>query len=163
MTFQNYKIRKSKIEDMVDVMKAHKLSIQQICSKDYKAEQIAHWSNFQYSPEIFANAVNNEFHYVIEVDGKVEGFCHAAAYEKGEGEIKGLYFSPKATGRGTAKEIFDIALNYLKEHKCTHISISSSKTAKGFYEKMGFTTLGKNTINIRGQEIECYQMERFLV
>lgn len=157
-----YQIRKSQINDIHDIMKAHKISIQEICSKDYNPEQIAKWSDFNYSPEIWANSVNNEFHYVVEVNGTIEGFCHSAAYENGEGEIKGLYFTPKVAGLGIGREAFEIALNHLRERQCSRIYITATKTAKGFYEKMGFRAIESKLFHIRGIDVECYQMERFL-
>ena len=62
-----YVIRKAKLDDMKSVMRAHKLSIEEICSKDYTSEQIAKWADVNYSNDVWQKSVLEEIHYVIEV------------------------------------------------------------------------------------------------
>lgn len=158
----NYAIRKSRIADMADVMKAHKLSIEQVCAKDYSSEQVSKWANINYSEDIWKKSVTEELHYVIEINNKIEGFCHSAVHQNGEGEIKGLYFTKLAVGKGIGKEAFNLAMNHLIERKCPRVFITATKTAKGFYEKMGFTVTEPSNISIRGITLECYNMEKLI-
>ena len=46
-------IRKAKLDDMKSVMRAHTLSIEEICSKDYTSEQIAKWADVNYSNDVW--------------------------------------------------------------------------------------------------------------
>ncbi len=158
----NYTIRKTQINDMTEVMRAHKLSIEKICSNDYTSEQISRWADLNYSDEICKMSVTEELHYVVEINNKIEGFCHSAIYPNGEGEIKGLYFTKQAAGNGIGKEVFNLSMKHFLEKKCSRIFITATKTAKGFYEKMGFTVTEPSLISIRGITLECYTMEKIL-
>jgi hypothetical protein len=48
-----YVIRKAKLDDMKSVMRAHILSIEEICSKDYTSEQVAKWADVNYSNDVW--------------------------------------------------------------------------------------------------------------
>lgn len=138
---------------MQAVMRAHRESIQKICSKDYSREQIE-----KYSKDIWERSVLNDHHYVVEVDGKVEGMCHAHLSDKGVGMILGLYFTPKIKGQGIAKIAINQAIKYLKNQNVSEIKLTSSLTAKGFYERMGFVVIRQKVTSIRGVEIESFEM-----
>lgn len=156
------KIRKSTIEDMSAVMDAHRRSSLELCSKDYSNEQVSLWSDVKYNSEIWENSVNNEYHLVVEKDGKVEGLCHAKVDDKGNGHIVGLYFTPVIEGKGLGRKAFEMAIQYLKDKGAPKISIIGTITAKGFYEKMGFNVVSKSQIAVRGTVLDCFEMEMCL-
>ena len=158
----NYKIRKSKIADMRSVEDAHRRSILEICSKDYTADQIEKFSGVKYTSDIWDNSINNEYHIVVEVDGKIEGMCHAKLREDGDGEIVGLYFSKVISGQGIGREVVEMAFKYLEQFRLKKIVLTGTVTAKHFYKKMGFVEKVEKKINIRGAEITCYSMEKSL-
>ncbi len=155
-------IRKSIIQDMEAVMDAHHRSIVELCSKDYNEEQIRCWSSVKYSDEIWRNSIENEYHLAIEKNGKIEGFCHSCVHKDGIGEIKGLYFTKEISGQGYGRKAFEKSLSFFKENECKKIIITGTKTAKPFYEKMGFSCMDKKVLNIRGAELICYSMEMYL-
>ena len=155
-----YLIRKSVLEDMKRVEAAHRESILKICSKDYSPEQIEKFSQVKYTDDIWQNSVGNEFHIVVEIEGEVEGFCHAKVREDGNGEIVGLYLTPKAQGKKIGREIVEQAFDFLKQFNPSKIVLNGTKTAKPFYEKMGFKVIEEKKSLIRGIEIESFYMEK---
>ena len=160
-----YKIRQAKIEDKVAVNEAHKRSIREVCSKDYNSEQIEKWSNVTYDDKIWENGIKNHFYYVVEVNGKVEGMCHALVHDDHiTGEIFGLYLTPQAIGLGAGRELVEMAMDWMKvQAPITKVVISGTKTAKPFYEKMGFKAKGGPAKEeIRGAILDCYDMELIL-
>lgn len=60
MTCPNYLIRPTKIEDKKAVNKAHVRSIREICSNDYRPEQIKAWSAVRYNDVIWKQSVEND-------------------------------------------------------------------------------------------------------
>lgn len=154
-----YLIRRARITDMRDVMRAHRTSIQEICSKDYTPEQIEKWSEVRYTDEVWETSVTHEFHYVIEVDGRIEGFCHSIVHPENIGEIKGLYFTPVVHGRGLGRELFELSMKNLRSRGCQTFFIFATRTAKGFYERMGFIEVERLEIQVRGSDLECFKME----
>jgi len=158
----DYKIRKTKIEDMKAVEDAHRRSILEICSKDYTTDQIEKFSGVKYTSDIWENSINNEYHISIDVNGCIEGMCHAKIREDGDGEIVGLYFTKEVAGKGLGREIVEMAFKHLDEFKPNKIVLTGTITAKPFYEKMGFVEVEEKKLNIRGAEITCYRMEKSL-
>ena len=160
VTMENLVIRKARLEDKEQVNQAHVRSIKEVCSRDYSPEQIEKWSSLKYSDDIWSNTVNKDCCYLIEKDSQIYGFCHAKIHNDNRGEIAGLYFTPEILGKGFGRKIFERCLAYLKQFNPEKIFIVGTKTAKGFYETMGFRTLEKKIIQIRGVDVECYHMER---
>jgi phage terminase large subunit len=64
----DYKIRKTKLEEMKFVEDAHRRSILEICSNDYTSNQIEKFAGVKYTSDIWAKSINNEFHISIEVN-----------------------------------------------------------------------------------------------
>jgi putative acetyltransferase len=156
----SYIIRKSQIEDKLDIQNAHRRSIRELCSKDYGAKEIEAWSSVIYTDDVFTNSVKNDCHIVIEINNTIEGFCHARFHEDGLGEIMGLFLTPEVSGFGAGRAAFEKAIEYLKECDVNRVVITGTRTAKGFYERMGFKAVSEEKLfDIRGEKIACYEME----
>ena len=157
---QDYLIRDATMADIKQVNTAHSKSIREICSKDYRPEQIKGWSAIVYCEDHFRRSLNEDFYKVILIDGVVEGFCHAKDHGEGLGEIMGLYLAPNAIGKGLGKKVVIMALAHLKERGASKIKLEGTKTALGFYERMGFRLKGESKCySTRGSSFECYPME----
>jgi putative acetyltransferase len=159
---KNLVIRKTKLEDMKSVEDAHRSSIQEICSRDYTEDQIESYSFVKYTLDRWENSVNNDYHIVVEVDGNVEGFCHAKMLDNGDGEVVGLYFTRKIVGQGIGRKVVENAFDYLNKYNPKKIVLTGTITAKPFYEKMGFIEIEKKKINMRGAELTCFKMDKLL-
>jgi putative acetyltransferase len=156
----NFSIRKSQIEDMLNIQDAHRRSIRELCSKDYSSKEINAWSSVIYTHDVFSNSLKNDCHLVVEINNTIEGFCHARFHQDGLGEIMGLFLTPRSTGLGAGRAAFEKAIEHLKECGVNKIVITGTRTAKGFYEKMGFrATCDEKLFDIRGEKIACYEME----
>lgn len=157
-----YKIRRGVIADMNAVMSAHKRSIQEVCSKDYTKEQTDLWSNVNYSLEIWERTITKDIFFVVEIDGTVQGMCHGRNHDNGTAEIMGLYFAPELIGQGVGREVFEKCMSELIKPNPSKVIISATKTAKGFYEAMGFKPVKEVVCNIRGADILTFDMEKTL-
>ena len=156
----NIEIRKGKVEDRLAIKDAHQRSILEICIKDYSKDVVDAWIQIPYDEDRYVKALNNDHYEVVEIENKIEGFCHANILDNGKGEIQGLYLSPVSAGKGLGQKLVNRAFDYFKKNKITHIVISGTKTAKSFYEKMGFIQYAEvKYYETRGVELECYPME----
>ncbi|MBT3982956.1 MAG: GNAT family N-acetyltransferase [Bacteriovoracaceae bacterium] len=156
----DYTIRKSKIEDKEAINKAHVLSIREVCSKDYTSEQIAGWSALVYSDDIWKKNVAHDHHLVIVVDNSIQGFCHSKLHPENLGEIMGLYLTPMMIGIGAGRKIFGESLEFLIQGGAKKIHIDATRTAKGFYQKMGFSISGVEQLHeTRGIAFEYIPMD----
>ena len=157
-----YTIRKAVIADKEAVNLAHSRSIREVCHKEYNTEQIEKWSNLTYDDERWRQSIENDFYLVIEKDKLICGFCHAKVHSDDKGEIVGLYLTPEVIGLGAGRTVFERAVNYLRHHNVKLIFIYGTKTAKGFYEAMGFVTKKEMDVSLRGTTLQAFIMEKNL-
>ncbi len=158
-------IRRAVHEDAANIINAHKRSIKELCSKDYSPEQIAAWSGFNFQENHWHKMMDKDLVWVISDDqNNIFGFGHLKFHEKSEAEIGGLYFVPEVVGQGFGKNIFLLMLDECRKRDIHSISITATKTAKAFYENVGFIQLGPQTsLKIGNQEIECFKMLQSLI
>lgn len=158
----NTLIRKAKPEDAKAIHDAHMLSIQTICSNDHSPEEIKAWGGRPFSEAQRVSAIQNQNVWVVDLDGKVEGYGHLRIYEKDNqklAHVMGLYLTKKASGRKFGQQIFRLMLDEAKLQRAEKINLESTLTSHGFYMKMGFYDSGAPmTIEIGGTPIRCIPM-----
>ncbi len=152
-------IRRAKLEDAKAIHEAHMLSIQTVCSKHHSLEEIKAWGGRPFKEDQRIEAIQKQHVWVVELDGKIEGYGHLQIYEK-EGtklaHIMGLYFTPKAVGMKFGRILFEMMSSEAKENGAIKLSLESTLTAHGFYKKMGFKDDGGMiTVEIAGTPIRC--------
>ena len=156
---QDYLIRDATMADIKQINTAHSKSIREVCSKDYRPEQIKGWSAIIYCEEHFSKSLNEGFYKVVLVNGVIEGFCHAKDHGEGLGEIMGLYLAPNAIGKGLGRKVVIMALEFLKSTGVTKVKLEGTKTALSFYKKMGFRQKGEpKYYSTRGSTFKCFPM-----
>ena len=76
--------------------------------------------------------------WVAEVDGEVAAFCYAA---KEDGSIWALFVAPRHEGRGLAKRLLGLAVDYLFDlgYDTVTLSTGSDTRADRFYAAQGWT------------------------
>jgi dipeptidase E len=159
-------IRRASLRDCEAIHHVHMASIQQICSKDYSAEEVQAWGHRDYDPKQRAADIANDAVWVVELEGKIEGFGHLRiTNQRGEaqGYLAGLYFTSKVTGHGFGKAIVEMMVEKLKNEKVKILQLESTLTAQSFYEKLGFQQKGGGcTSLVRGVPIRCLRMEKVI-
>ncbi len=130
-------VRKAIEGDEEGIHIAHMKSIKEVCSKDYTEEQINAWGGREFNFEAKNSLIKNQHVWVVELLGAVEGYG-LLFINKDQAEIGALYFTPTVLGQGLGRimvqEMKEVALSLgFKE-----IFLSSTKTSKKFYEKLGF-------------------------
>ena len=74
---------------------------------------------------------------VAELDGCVAGFAAVIA-----GELDGLFVEPDLWKRGVGKALIDAAAHEARRQGLS-LRVTANPTARGFYEKCGFTLEGE--------------------
>ena len=73
---------------------------------------------------------------VAELEGRVAGFAAVVA-----GELDGLFVEPDLWGQGVGRALADAAVHEARRRGFT-LWVIASPTARGFYEKCGFSVEG---------------------
>ena len=156
----NYLIRRAKHSDAEGIISAHITSIRDICSRDYNEKEIKAWSGRNFKPHLWCQVMDRDFVWVIEVDGKVEGFGHFAVMDAESGEVMGLYLTPVIQSQGGGRNLLNEMIKVARAQRLKRLSLYSTKTARKFYEAQGFfQSGGDTTIEMQGVPIECYPMQ----
>lgn len=159
-------IRRAKPEDARAIHEAHMLSIQTVCIGDHTADEVKGWGGRPFNEAQRILSIQNNLIWVVELDGKVEGYASIQLSEKdGQryGYIAGLYLSLVALGRGYGRQMFDLMLSAAQEYSAKKVKLESTLTAHGFYRKMGFVDAGPMiSAEIGGSQVRCIPMERIL-
>lgn len=155
-------IRKGRLEDINKVMNIHRRSIRELCAKDYNQDQIEKWSDVKYTMDIWTKTINQDCFYVYEKENDIYGFCHALLRENNCGEIIGMYFAPEIQGLGLGAKIFNLCMDYLLSQNVKKVIIHGTKTARHFYESMGFVCVEEKKSKIRGALIDSFLFEKVI-
>lgn len=87
----NYIIRKATHKDVKGIIEAHRLSIRDVCSKDYNQDQIAEWSGINFKVNRWCQTMDKYLVWVISDELKnIFGFEHLKLFKDSQTEIAGL-------------------------------------------------------------------------
>ena len=135
-------IRRLLDDEYEDVVKLIRETVHTVCTKDYTREELDAWAPENFDVRKFRTNLSPCFNIVAFEKGKLVGFL---SMER-SGYINRLYTHKDYLKKGIATALYNQAELWAKEHKITQISLDSSKTAEGFYLKMGFKESGISII-----------------
>lgn len=129
-------VRKYKNSDLKQVVSLISRDLIEANSKDYptKIDSLVRFYNEDYIRDI----MDVTSAYVAEENDDIVGVISIGSWGMEASEVKALFVCPKCHGKGIGTALMDAIKKdeyFLKSKK---LMVSSSITAKGFYEKMGF-------------------------
>jgi len=97
--------------------------------------------------EFYKNEPNAKYWVAVDEEGHVVGGVGIGPFgqENDVGELQKLYVIPEAQGKGLAKKLMEVALDFVREHY-TYCYLETSrklKVANRLYSKLGFKELDK--------------------
>ncbi|MEO8513094.1 MAG: GNAT family N-acetyltransferase [Ignavibacteria bacterium] len=132
---ENINIRKAQLADINDIMDLYHYTVKFINNRDYSEEQIEVWSNGAYNPDNWKRKIDEQYFIVAETGGKLAGISSIAK----DGYLDYMYVHKDFQRCGVASALLKEIERKAQEQKNPEIYSHVSKTAKGFFEKMGYT------------------------
>lgn len=133
------------MDDREAIHAAHMRSIREICVKDHGLEEISGWG-YRELGERWIDGINKGLVWVVEFKGIVQGLASIAFEENNEhSHIQALYLTPEVAEMGCGRQLMEVMLDCARKHKVKSVSLDSTITAHGFYEKFGFKDCGPTT------------------
>jgi diamine N-acetyltransferase len=130
-------------------------------------EQLDYMFDMMYSVKsLQAQADEKKHHFIIAYENKVPlGFAsYAFDCEKtNKTKVHKIYILPDQQGKGIGKTMIDFILNEAKNKhdKAVYLNVNRFNSAKLFYEKIGFSIIKEEDIEIgNGYLMEDYVMEK---
>ena len=122
-------------------------SIEDLTADDYSAAQQEAWASVADDEEEFAAKLAGELTLVATFGGAAVGFAALA----GNSRIDMLYVHPAATGQGAGTMLCDAIEKLAGARGAKELTVDASDTARGFFEKRGYTAKSRNTVLLNGE------------
>lgn len=147
-------IRKGIREDLPEMLELFTSTIDEVCKKDYNYQQLEAWKSGAENEERWLNVISSQYVLIAENRNHIVGFCTLD-----KGNYIDLFFVHKDyQQKGIATLLYhEIEKKALKHHE-KQITADVSKTARTFFEKMGFYMIEEQTVYVKGNALTNYKM-----
>ncbi|PCK29830.1 GNAT family N-acetyltransferase [Pseudoalteromonas piscicida] len=139
----------------------HKLmfdTIRSVNIQHYSNNQVKAWAHSDIADESWQQRLRNNQPLVAVLKGKVVGFADLQA----NGLIDHFFCHTEHQGQGIGKALMLALLAQSKTRNTTRLFSHVSKTAKPFFEHFGFQVVKEQQVNVRGETLTNYLMERVM-
>jgi len=127
-------------------------------SRDYSLEQVKAWAPESIDFDAWGKRMNGIDPFIAEIDGLIVGYADL----QDSGLIDHFYchheYQGQGVGRALINHLFSIGRKRGIKRCYSHVSI----TAKPFYAHFGFSVHHEQQVDVRGQKLTNYLMEKSL-
>ena len=147
-------LRKGKPADLKELQQLFVDTITSVCSADYNAEQILVWTSGVENKQRWNDIITNQFVLVAQYRNKIVGF---ATLDDGN-YLDLLYVHKDYQRKGIAQQLYANVEKEAKQRGQKELTADVSKTARPFFERVGFNVVKEQTVNIKNVELKNYKM-----
>jgi putative acetyltransferase len=122
-------------------------AIGELAAEDYGEPQREAWASTADDEEEFGAKLAGALTLVATFGGSAVGFASLVDNAR----IDMLYVHPAAAGKGAAALLCDALEKLAAARGAKELTVDSSDTASGFFEKRGFSAKTRNTVTIGGE------------
>ncbi|MGB6966552.1 MAG: GNAT family N-acetyltransferase [Xanthobacteraceae bacterium] len=133
--------------DALFLAEIFRASIEELAADDYSAAQQEAWASVADDEEEFATKLAGELTLVATFGGAAVGFAALA----GNSGIDMLYVHPAATGQGAGAMLCEALEKLAGARGVKELTVDASDTARGFFEKRGYTAKSRNMVSLNGE------------
>jgi putative acetyltransferase len=142
-------IRQATIHDLPELQQLFIGTIKTVCTADYNSEQTEVWASGIENMDRWQQVLLEQVVWVATNEEKITGFCTLA-----NGSYIDLFYVHKDHQRqGIALQLYTRIEQEAKRRNQTELTSNVSKTAKKFFEKMGFEVVTEQTVTIKGVDL----------
>jgi putative acetyltransferase len=156
MDFQNLSFRTAELKDLAEIQQLFTDTISAVCAKDYTNEQIKAWTAGVKDTERWNEKLRCQYFLLAEFNQNLLAF---ASLQENK-HLDMFYVHKDHQNQGIANQLLDLLEMEALKNGSTCISSNVSITAKGFFEKKGFSTIAQQINVIEGIELINYKMEK---
>jgi len=133
-------------------------SIEETAADDYGEAQRGAWASAADDEEAFAQRLGQELTLVATLAGSAVGFVSL----KGADAIDMLYVHPAAAGQGAGALLCDAIERLAASRGAPRLTVDASDSARGFFERRGFTAQQRNSVLCGDEWLANTTMEKKL-
>ena len=150
-------IRNYSAEDAKALWDIHFYTIRNINIRDYSQAQVEAWAPERLEPSVWEKRMKGLSTFVAEIDGVIVGYTDLQA----NGLIDHFFchheYQGKSVGKALMKHIFKVGNSRGIKRYFSEVSI----TARPFYEHFGFKVVQAQQMEVRGQKLRNFVMEKY--
>lgn len=151
-------LRQAVLTDLDEIKELFTATITTVCTNDYTPEQIAVWASTVENSHRWYDAVASQFFLLAEIDDKIVGF---ASLENNT-HIDFMYVHKDYQRQGIAETLMNELETEARDLHAMALTSDVSKTARPFFERIGFDVITKQLNPRKGVEIVNYKMSKKL-
>jgi putative acetyltransferase len=133
-------------------------AIEELAADDYSETQQEAWASTADDEEAFGVKLARELTLVATYGGAAVGFGSLADNRR----IDMLYVHPAAAGQGAGAILCDALEKLAGARGAKEITVDASDTARGFFEKRGYSAQSRNTVSLGGEWLANTTMTKLL-
>ncbi|GAE64638.1 GNAT family N-acetyltransferase [Chryseobacterium indologenes] len=151
-------IRRGNENDLAEMKQLFAETITSICKDDYTEEQLEAWRSGAENNERWLKVIHEQFVLVAISEHTIVGFATLD-----QGNYLDLFFVHKNyQHQGIASQLYEQIENAARKQTERYIRSDVSKTAKSFFEKLGFYVLKEQIVPIKGIALTNFKMQKNL-
>lgn len=136
----------------------YRATIFAVNQKDYNGEQLKAWAGQADKKEKWREKISAQYFLVVFLHEMFAGFGSITT----KGYLDFLFVHHALQGQGIAQALYTELEKYAEFLSLHSIEVHASRTARPFFEKRGFTTLGEQTVEVNGVQLNHFNMKKQL-
>ncbi len=156
---QAIKLRTGRLSDSAQLKQLFRDTIVAICAADYNEEQIRVWAAAAENAERWLAILRQQYVLAAEINDTIVGF---GTLDKGA-YVDLLYVHKDYQRQGIARQLYEALEAEARQQGQMTLTADVSKTARPFFEKMGFDLLMEQTVERQGVALNNFRMEKILL
>ncbi|QBJ86468.1 GNAT family N-acetyltransferase [Chryseobacterium gleum] len=154
----NIIIRKGNEADLPEMLQLFAATIDAVCRKDYTPQQLEAWKSGAENEERWRKVIRDQYVVIALNENKIAGFC---TLDQGN-YIDLLFVHKDEQQKGIASILYQkIEKEAFRQHE-KQLTADVSKTARPFFEKIGFRVVQEQEVNVKGVTLTNYKMIKSL-
>ncbi len=149
-------IRNYEKADAPETWKLKFHTIRNININDYSLEQVTAWAPDNFDVVVWQKRVDDMNPFIAELDGKIVGFADLQQ----DGYIDHFFCHAEYQGIGVGRLLMEHLFDKGRSVGIKRYYSQVSKTARPFYEHFGFSVVKEQQVDINGQLLNNFVMEK---
>jgi putative acetyltransferase len=149
-------IRNYKVVDAPEAWELKFHTIRKININDYSLEQVTAWAPDNFDMVVWQKRVDDMNPFIVELDGKIVGFADLQP----DGYIDHFFCHADYQGIGVGRLLMEHLFAKGRSEGIKRYYSQVSKTARPFYEHFGFSVVKEQQVDINGQLLTNFGMEK---
>lgn len=155
---ENITFRLGTLNDIAPLQELFANTIKRICIQDYSTEQVEVWSSGIENMERWIQVLTDQYVLIAVLNNSIVGFCTLD-----EGRYIDLLFVHKDyQGQKIAFKLYQYVEAEARRLRTDRLTADVSKTAKPFFEKMGFTIVKEQEVILKDVAFINYKMAKVI-